>query len=61
MSDTPQYELVSVVRCKHCAFCTKYGQDAPVPGHCRRHSKVIWDFEGFCSDGWLRQVHDGKR
>lgn len=47
MSDKPQ--------------CTKYGQDAPVPGHCRRHSKVIWDFEGFCSDGWLRQVHDGKR
>ena len=45
------FGLVRVVRCADCRFCTEYGSDSPVPGFCRRFSRALFDFDGYCSWG----------
>lgn len=43
-----------IVRCCQCAYGHRHGDDAPIPGYCRRHGRALWDFDGYCSDGEVR-------
>ena len=50
-----------LVRCGECRHASRY-TDGPVAGHCRRHHKALWGFDGFCSEGEpMGGVEDGRQ
>ena len=50
-------KVEQIVRCRDCEFCTIYGDNAQVPGNCRKWSRAVYDFDKFCSDGTPRKFH----